>query len=167
MYVLCAASFAATFLLKPAGHSNAKAFVKHVMHCRPINVTAERAPRRKRLYDSWRNEPPQYPLSRDARIDLCVYLSIRAHLYVDTLGRGWAFGQKSFSESDADDYSFDMRYDLGIRGIKITSDFIATPCVIHELRVCFYWQKNLQSNLQIITLAKYLSIIYKKRFKLQ
>jgi len=48
-------------LLKPAGHSNAKAFVKPVMHCRPINVTSGGPGRWKRLYDSRRNELRDIP----------------------------------------------------------------------------------------------------------
>lgn len=115
-------------LLKPTGHSNAKAFVKPVMHCRAIDVTPESLSHseRKRLYDSRReNEPPPiYPSSRrDARIDLRACARVLCGILQCSVGR--TFGQKPFLEND-DDWTF--AWWSGVSGTRLSKTRSTDPC---------------------------------------
>jgi len=65
-------SSCSAFSWNPRAIRMQKAFVKPMMHCRPIDVTPE-CRRRKRLYDSSQgNKPHRYPSFWDTRIDLCA-----------------------------------------------------------------------------------------------
>lgn len=62
------------FPLKPAGHLNAKAFVKPVMHCRPINVTFPWRPAEEAALRlaAEKRAPAPHPPSLETRKSICV-----------------------------------------------------------------------------------------------
>lgn len=88
-------------LLKPAGHSNAKAFVKPVMHCRPIDVTPESLARGNGFTILGRETSSRrYSSSRDPGIDLRACTRALCGILRYSVGR--TFGQKPFLENDGD-----------------------------------------------------------------
>lgn len=74
MYVCPSCSTFSLGLLKPTGHSNAKAFVKPMMHCQPIDVIPESPAEETALRFLAKKRAPADISRSETRGSICVHL---------------------------------------------------------------------------------------------
>lgn len=103
MYVYPSCSTFSLGLLKPMSHSNAKAFVKPMMHCRPIDIIPESLTEETALRFSAGKQAPADISRSETHGSICVHIRTCMPITWGFDGSSMGtFSQKPFLENDDD-----------------------------------------------------------------